>query len=189
MRRSFSTLAILGAAVAAVSGFSAPHSTTTQQQQQQQQHLSPRSTLFPVPHKAATLRCPNNKFQKNDIIATRMTNDEEATTSKEGAVEATPASSTTETNAAAAESKSNNSKGAGFSLILLPTLIFKFTIVLIVKFATDVVVFPLLWSYRLARLGKRKVLRGVRKLFGKEDGVDKVNGVNGVKVNGDSPSV
>ena len=82
-------------------------------------------------------------------------------------------------------SASDESKSNGFSLILLPTLLFKFTIVMCVKFATDIVVFPLLWLYRLARLGKRKFIGGLKNLFGKKDNLD-VNGVNGV--NGDSSS-
>lgn len=73
----------------------------------------------------------------------------------------------------------DESKSTGFSLILLPILLFKFTIVLLVKFATDIVVYPTLFLYRIARLGKRKVLTS---LFGKKDG--RLN----VKVNGDSSS-
>ena len=79
---------------------------------------------------------------------------------------------------------SNNSKSpskTGFSLILLPTLLLKFTIVLIVKFATDVVVYPLLYLWRWGRMGKKKVVKGIKRLFGKED---VING--GEKVNGDS---
>ncbi|KAL9179184.1 hypothetical protein ACHAXT_008474 [Thalassiosira profunda] len=112
-----------------------------------------------------------------------MTNEEEATE------EATPevASASTDETAVTAKddastSASDDSKGKGFRWILLPTLLAKFTIVLCVKFATDVVVYPLLWLYRLARRGKRKVVSGVRGLFGGKDGrVD-------VKVNGDSSS-
>ena len=66
-------------------------------------------------------------------------------------------------------------------LILLPTLLFKFTIVMLVKFATDIVVFPLLWSYRLIRLCKRKMFRGLGRVFGRGD-----EGSMDVKVNGDS---
>ncbi|KAL3801139.1 hypothetical protein ACHAW5_011087 [Stephanodiscus triporus] len=76
------------------------------------------------------------------------------------------------------ESRGNN----GFALTLIPTLLFKLTIVLLVKFATDIVVFPLLFLYRMARLGKRKVLMGFRKLFGGGDGY------TNVEVNGDSSS-
>jgi len=66
-------------------------------------------------------------------------------------------------------------------LILLPTLLFKFTIVMLIKFATDIVVFPLLWSYRLIRMCKRKLFRGLSRVFGRggEGSLD-------VKVNGDS---
>jgi hypothetical protein len=38
----------------------------------------------------------------------------------------------------------------------------KFCIVLLVKFLTDLVVYPLLWLYRLAHLTKNRIL----KLFG-----------------------
>jgi len=78
----------------------------------------------------------------------------------------------------------NNNKG--FSLILIPTLLFKFTIVLLVKFATDIVVFPLLWLYRLARLVKRRFIRGLKKVFGKSGKNGDIKEV--VKVNGDSTS-
>jgi len=72
----------------------------------------------------------------------------------------------------------NNNK---IPLILLPTLLFKFTIVMLVKFATDIVVFPLLWSYRLIRMCKRKLFRGLSRVFGRGD-----KGSMDVKVNGDN---
>ena len=56
--------------------------------------------------------------------------------------------------------KDETEKRYGFSMTLIPTLLFKFTIVLCIKFATDVIVFPTLFLYRLARLGKRKIVRG-----------------------------
>ena len=74
-----------------------------------------------------------------------------------------------------------NNSNNGFSLILLPTLLFKFTIVMLVKFSTDIVVFPLLWSYRLIRLCKRKLFRFLSRVFGRGG-----NGSMDVKVNGDS---
>eukprot|EP00578_Thalassiosira_sp_NH16_P016055 CAMPEP_0181117664 /NCGR_PEP_ID=MMETSP1071-20121207/22652_1 /TAXON_ID=35127 /ORGANISM="Thalassiosira sp., Strain NH16" /LENGTH=141 /DNA_ID=CAMNT_0023202085 /DNA_START=279 /DNA_END=704 /DNA_ORIENTATION=+ len=74
--------------------------------------------------------------------------------------------------------------GGGFTLILVPTLLFKFAIVMLIKFATDIVVFPLLFAYRFARMGKRKFTRGLRRLFGREGDDDGAN----VKVNGDSGS-
>ena len=81
------------------------------------------------------------------------------------------------------KTNNNNNSSNGFSLILLPTLLFKFTIVMLIKFATDIVVFPLLWSYRLIRLCKRKMFRFLNRVFGR--GGDK-GGSMDVKVNGDS---
>lgn len=69
------------------------------------------------------------------------------------------------------ESRRNDN---GFALTLIPTLLFKLTIVLLVKFATDIVVFPLLFLYRLARLGKRKILMGFKKLFWEGDGAEQI---------------
>eukprot|EP00553_Chaetoceros_curvisetus_P008380 CAMPEP_0204630588 /NCGR_PEP_ID=MMETSP0717-20131115/20853_1 /ASSEMBLY_ACC=CAM_ASM_000666 /TAXON_ID=230516 /ORGANISM="Chaetoceros curvisetus" /LENGTH=118 /DNA_ID=CAMNT_0051647889 /DNA_START=222 /DNA_END=578 /DNA_ORIENTATION=+ len=75
-----------------------------------------------------------------------------------------------------AQTKSSKKERNGFitALILGPPLIFKFGIVLVVKFLTDLVVFPLLYFYRLCRLAKNKVVG----LFVKSDDMkgDKVNG-------------
>lgn len=48
------------------------------------------------------------------------------------------------------------------TILLAIPLFCKFVIVLMIKFLTDLVVFPLLWMYRLARLTKRKVLNMFR---------------------------
>jgi len=180
MRNLIALAAILGLAGWAT-GFSAPKSNyqlgaerTTRQQ----------SGLFPIPQRKAACSY-NNKLQ--------MTSDEsleEATTSNDATTEAVSTNgsavngSAVSTNGSTESSDStavSESKSEGFRWILLPTLLFKFTIVLAVKFATDAIVFPLLWSYRLARLGKRKIVRGVHKLFGggKDD-------ISTMKVNGDS---
>mmetsp|Transcript_10556 Transcript_10556/g.13783 ORF Transcript_10556/g.13783 Transcript_10556/m.13783 type:complete len:93 (-) Transcript_10556:226-504(-) len=50
------------------------------------------------------------------------------------------------------------------ALLAIP-LLCKFVIVLLIKFMTDLVVYPLLLLYRLARMTKNKFLR----LIGKED--------------------
>lgn len=92
-----------------------------------------------------------------------------------------PPSTVSSTNSTSVN-KDSSSSSSGFSMILLPTLLFKFTIVMCVKFATDIVVFPLLWLYRLARMCKRKVVRGVGNLFG---GKKKEDDINGSKINGD----
>lgn len=212
MRNLIALAAILGLAGSAT-GFSvsAPKSnyqlaandvrttlTTTRQQ----------SGLFPIPQpqrKTAYAYSHDNKLQMTS--ASDESIEEQATTSNSNSNEATTealsangsgsavngsangsavstngstkSSDSTATTAVVSESKG----GEGFRWILLPTLLFKFTIVLAVKFATDVIVFPLLWTYRLARLGKRKIVNGVNKLFGRGGNDDTISTM---KVNGDS---
>lgn len=58
------------------------------------------------------------------------------------------------------------------TILLTVPLFCKFVVVLLIKFVTDLVVFPLLFLYRLAGVVKRKVL----KQFGSHDKFNKVNG-------------
>lgn len=53
---------------------------------------------------------------------------------------------------------SRSSSGITRALFLAVPLMLKFAIVLVIKFLTDLVVFPLLLAYRFARLTKRKIL-------------------------------
>mmetsp|Transcript_23423 Transcript_23423/g.38158 ORF Transcript_23423/g.38158 Transcript_23423/m.38158 type:complete len:233 (-) Transcript_23423:167-865(-) len=108
-----------------------------------------------------------------------------------GTIALTSAKSAADAATSSSSSNSMNSSPAnntGFSLLLLPTLLLKFTIVLIVKFATDVVVYPTLYLWRWARVGKKKIGRGLGRLLGREEeGVmEEGSRVNGVKANGDS---
>ena len=60
-----------------------------------------------------------------------------------------------------AEPDDDTDKGGVVKTVLLAVPLFcKFVIVLVIKFLTDLVVFPLLFLYRLARLAKRKVFGG-----------------------------
>jgi hypothetical protein len=98
-------------------------------------------------------------------------------------------SSTTITNIAkgdATPTKDNAPTRGGLSrtLVLAVPLMLKFVIVLIIKFLTDLVVFPLLLLYRFARLTKRKVLR----LFGVTTTKDNKNSLDGITPNGASPT-
>lgn len=68
----------------------------------------------------------------------------------------------------------DSSRGMTATILLAVPLFLKFVIVLLIKFATDLVVFPLLWTYRLARMTKRRVY----KLF-KKDSDMPVNGGSG----------
>jgi hypothetical protein len=54
-------------------------------------------------------------------------------------------------------------------------LVCKFLIVMVIKFLTDLVVFPLLMLYRFARLTKRNILGFFRSKTGKDGGKD-ING-------------
>ncbi|GKY94781.1 hypothetical protein MPSEU_000443200 [Mayamaea pseudoterrestris] len=81
------------------------------------------------------------------------------------------------------QARTSNSQGApsggvARTLLLAAPLFFKFVIVLCIKFLTDLVVFPLLFLYRMARLVKRKILKAV---FPNDDKAK--NGLNG-RVNG-----
>mmetsp|Transcript_14412 Transcript_14412/g.22222 ORF Transcript_14412/g.22222 Transcript_14412/m.22222 type:complete len:221 (-) Transcript_14412:137-799(-) len=107
-----------------------------------------------------------------------------ALTSAKSAADAAVSSSATTTTTTKNSSPSNT----GFSLLLLPTLLIKFTIVLIVKFATDVVVYPTLYLWRWARLGRKKIGRGLARLLGREVVQESKGAVNGARtvVNGDS---
>jgi hypothetical protein len=70
--------------------------------------------------------------------------------------------------------KQKERSGLLTALIIGPPLVAKFGIVLLVKFLTDLVVFPLLFLYRMCKILKNKVLG----LFIKDDLMkgDKVNG-------------
>ena len=58
------------------------------------------------------------------------------------------------------------------TIVLTVPLFCKFCVVLAIKFVTDLIVFPLLFLYRLAGLAKRRML----KMFGSGGKIDKVNG-------------
>ena len=60
------------------------------------------------------------------------------------------------------------------TVLLTVPLFCKFVVVLLIKFVTDLIVFPLLFLYRLAGMAKRKVL----KVFWSYNKRDKVNGEN-----------
>lgn len=61
------------------------------------------------------------------------------------------------------EEPGEEKRGITKTVLLTVPLFCKFVIVLIIKFVTDLIVFPLLILYRLAGLAKRRILR----LFGK----------------------
>lgn len=88
---------------------------------------------------------------------------EEATKQEEKAIEEKKDKGDEESTALINKSSSAGSSGTdgGFflTLLLAPPLIAKFCIVLLVKFATDAVVYPTLFLWRLASRAKRRILR------------------------------
>ena len=75
---------------------------------------------------------------------------------------------------AAADEGDSAEEKPGFTRTVLLTvpLFCKFVIVLLIKVVTDLIVFPLLFLYRLAGLGKRRFY----KLIGKDQLSEKPNG-------------
>ncbi|KAL7547135.1 hypothetical protein ACHAWF_010448, partial [Thalassiosira exigua] len=173
----------------AADGFSfAPKATTTAARARAR--TGGPSPLAPRPGERSTAVATTFRMTKEDDDRIRdveeATEEGEVESSSEEDQEVAAAGATTEATAdvsAGGGGRKDSGGTTGFSLILLPTLLLKFAVVLCVKFATDVVVFPLLWAYRLARLGKRKAVRGAKRLFGIKNGGG--GGVGG-KVNGDA---
>eukprot|EP00984_Skeletonema_dohrnii_P034193 scaffold33495_cov105-Skeletonema_dohrnii-CCMP3373.AAC.2 len=127
------------------------------------------------------------KTTESDAAANDDNSSSKATAAGGGTIALTSAKSAADaavSSTATANTKNSSPSNTGFSLLLLPTLLIKFTIVLIVKFATDVVVYPTLYLWRWARLGRKKIGRGLARLLGREV-EEKVNGARTV-VNGDS---
>lgn len=154
----------------------------------------------PIPPFSTTTTCPNNNiiFQPL-IVATQMTKSEDEISEetknigyKSGAADAAfvqsgvnednaPAAALTKGATVTATANHNDTKAStstGFSLVLFPILLFKFSIVLLVKFASDIVVYPMLYFYRIVKLGRRKVLSALSN--------KKKDGSLNMKVNGDS---
>lgn len=207
MGRLFSIIALLGVFTTAT-GFSIPKSTTSRQnvvpfpRTRTATSTCPNDKIQPI----VATRMANDEGEKTEKASENASGEAaSAMTGTNG--DAAPVLSVTNGDAAPATNGANGdtmaivstketdttttdvsdgSEKSAFSLILLPTLLFKFAIVMLVKFATDIVVFPLLYSYRIARLGKRKFMRGLKKFFGKSK--DDIDGSLEVKVNGDSTS-
>lgn len=93
-------------------------------------------------------------------------------TSEESKEEEKAASTPAEVGDEVDEDGSEEKRSLAKTILLTVPLFCKFVVVLLIKFVTDLVVFPLLFLYRLAGVAKRKVF----KLFGSGDKFGKVNG-------------
>ena len=77
------------------------------------------------------------------------------------------------------EESGEEKRGITKTVLLTVPLFCKFVIVLVIKFLTDLVVFPLLFLYRLAGLAKRRILKLVGKGPKKDDGPNGSSAING----------
>jgi len=135
-----------------------------------QTHTAAISPLF---HAAAatgtgtvTGTVPHRNTQRSLSQRTQIQMTEDSNNDEDADI--TPPSPIVEVDSSSAQSSASTSTGtstkkkerSGFvtAMVMGPPLIFKFGIVLVVKVLTDLVVFPLLWLYRVCRLIKTKVL-------------------------------
>ena len=120
-----------------------------------QPHQSISTTFLPTTH----LRMSEDKDDGNEIEASM---ERDASASASASIDE--------------ETKKSPKERSGFltALILGPPLIAKFGIVLLVKLATDLVVFPLLFLYRICKIAKNKIA----SLFTSDDMING-DGING----------
>mmetsp|Transcript_14710 Transcript_14710/g.30335 ORF Transcript_14710/g.30335 Transcript_14710/m.30335 type:complete len:180 (-) Transcript_14710:209-748(-) len=128
------------------------------------------SSLFRPQHKTALPKL--QPASTNDFCWSRRMADvpsPEAEEGKEPPPEPSAVSTTEET-----PSNSDEMKEGGMwkTALLAGPLFLKFVVVLVIKLATDLIVFPLLWTYRLARLTKNSLL----KMIGRGPGPEYPNG-------------
>jgi len=130
--------------------------------------ILPRRTQFSSPARRCIVRSQQQQ---------RMSPTEEPTTS-EGDKPPSSVSSSSDNNS----NNEDDTTGGGLTrtMLLAIPLFCKFVIVLIIKFLTDAVVFPLLFLYRFARITKRKI----RALFTSSS---KKDDENASPINGEVP--
>uniref|UniRef100_A0A7S1Z397 Uncharacterized protein n=1 Tax=Trieres chinensis TaxID=1514140 RepID=A0A7S1Z397_TRICV len=117
--------------------------------------------------------------EKKDVAEPEAGAAEAEATEKSESTAVAAAAAATVTTGKESKGTEGGRSGALAALLLGPPLFAKFVIVLVVKFLTDLVVFPLLFLYRLVRLGKNKVLG----LFGGGGGK---GDLNGERINGEA---
>jgi len=109
--------------------------------------------------------------------------DKEATEEEETTALSSPGDGDSLSKESKGESGSTGGGGVTRTILLAVPLFCKFVIVLMIKFLTDLVVFPLLFLYRLARITKRKILAifSFGKTGDKKGGPTSSSSVNGEK--------
>ena len=94
----------------------------------------------------------------------RMTTDDDPSSGENDPTESTEQNSSSSSNTpteepAVTKKKKIKSNSLTKNISVVVPLLFKFTVVLMIKFLTDVVVYPSLFLYRLAGRGKRKIIQ------------------------------
>lgn len=134
--------------------------------------LKPSARLLP---KQRTL---SSSLSKSNVVAkTLLANDSTATTRRitrlfttedDQEKENTVPETTSETSSSSVSRENDDDavdgkRGLTKTLLLAVPLFCKFVIVLMIKFVTDLIVFPLLFLYRAARMMKRKLISAIRR--------------------------
>ena len=157
--------------------FTSVISTLPSAAQQQVQAAAAASPLFRTEFVAerTTVPSPLEKESPRLFMTSESSEAEDATKQEEKATDEKKDEGDEESTALI--NKSSSSGGFFLTLLLAPPLIAKFCIVLLVKFATDAVVYPTLFLWRLASRAKRKIL-GVFGI-GKESKDTEAKPING----------
>lgn len=172
----YSGVTILAALVAClgvlptINGFSVVSTTRIQQQQQHTLYGSPAQSLE-FYRSAATFLCssasssedtddvlPKQQQQNDDETSSPDALEQPSFSSQQLSTQDNNSSSTSSSNSLRKKKQQQQSWGVTKTILLTVPLFFKFLVVLVIKFMTDLVVFPLLFSYRMCRRAKRKVL-------------------------------
>ena len=122
----------------------------------------------------------NNKEEENEKDVPLVQEAPISSSSKSRSSSSSPAASSTST--AIVSTKSQQDRSALMTVLFLaPPLIAKFSIVILVKIVTDMVVFPLLYMYRFCHIAKSKTvdmfMKSKQLKFGIMKG-DKINGAS-----------
>jgi hypothetical protein len=128
----------------------------------------------PVPHHQwLASRLSTTRQEQILIAALRQASSDDDDAAEASNTEKAAGTPPHETNADSLEQKKKAGSGVWWKTAALALPLFcKFVIVLVIKFLTDLVVYPLLMLYRLARLTKRRILG----LFSSKGKDEKVNG-------------
>ena len=157
--------------------FTSVTSTLPSAAQQQVQAAAAASSLFRAEFVAERMTVPSplEKESSRLFMTSESSEAEDATKQEEKATDEKKDEGNEESTALI--NKSSSSGGFFLTLLLAPPLLAKFCIVLLVKFATDAVVYPTLFLWRLASRAKRKIL-GVFGI-GKESKDTEAKPING----------